>query len=137
MSRSLNRVTLIGNVGQDPEIRTIAGGSRVANFSLATSRQWTGQDGNKQEKTEWHKIIAWDNARGAKLANIIEQYVKKGSKLYIEGQLETRKWQDKDGNDKYSTEVVLRNFNSVLTMLGGTAHKGHIAMAIPTTPRVR
>lgn len=115
MSRSLNRVTLIGNVGQDPEIRTISGGSRVANFSLATSRQWTGQDGNKQEKTEWHKIIAWDNARGAKLANIIEQYVKKGDKLYVEGRIEYRQWQDKENQTRYTTEI---NANEII-LLGG------------------
>jgi single-strand DNA-binding protein len=115
MSRSLNRVTLIGNVGADPEIRTTPGGGRVAQFSLATSRQWTGQDGNKQEKTEWHRIIAWDSARGAKLANIVEQYVKKGDKLYVEGRIEYRQWQDKENQTRYSTEI---NANEVI-LLGG------------------
>lgn len=120
MSRSLNRVTLIGNVGADPEIRTTSGGGRVAQFSLATSRQWTGQDGNKQEKTEWHRVVAWDNARGAKLANVIEQYVKKGDKLYVEGRIEYRQWQDKDNQTRYSTEI---NAYEVI-LLGGRGGRG-------------
>jgi single-strand DNA-binding protein len=115
MSRSLNKVSLIGNVGQDPEIRSTPGGGRVATFSLATTRQWTGQDGNKQEKTEWHRIVAWDNARGAKLADVVEKYVKKGDKLYVEGRIEYRQWQDKDNQTRYSTEI---NAFEVI-MLGG------------------
>jgi single-strand DNA-binding protein len=115
MSRSLNRVTLIGNVGGDPDIRTIANGGRVAQFSVATTRQWTGQNGDKQEKTEWHKIVAWDNARGAKLANIVEQYVKKGDKIYIEGRIEYRQWQDKENQTRYTTEI---NANEII-LLGG------------------
>jgi single-strand DNA-binding protein len=113
-------VTLIGNVGQDPEIRTTSGGGRVATFSLATSRQWTGQDGNKQEKTEWHRVVAWDNARGSKLAGIIEQYVKKGDKLYVEGRIEYRQWQDKENQTRYSTEI---NANEVI-LLGGRGGGG-------------
>jgi single-strand DNA-binding protein len=128
VSRSLNRVTLIGNVGQDPEIRATAGGNRVAQFSLATTRQWTGQSGDKQEKTEWHRIVAWDSARGAKLANIIEQYVKKGDKLYIEGRIEYRQWQDKDNQTRYSTEI---NANEII-LLGGRAGSGDDA---PRAPR--
>ena len=104
MSRSLNRVTLIGNVGADPEVRT-AGSGRVAQFSVATTRQWTSQAGEKQEKTEWHRIVAWDNARGAKLADIVEKYVKKGDKIYVEGRIEYRQWQDKDNQTRYSTEI--------------------------------
>jgi single-strand DNA-binding protein len=128
VSRSLNRVTLIGNVGQDPEIRATAGGNRVAQFSLATTRQWTGQSGDKQEKTEWHRIVAWDSARGAKLANIIEQYVKKGDKLYIEGRIEYRQWQDKDNQTRYSTEI---NANEII-LLGGRGGGGEDA---PRAPR--
>ena len=115
MSRSLNRIMLIGNVGGDPDIRTISGGSRVANFSLATTRQWTSQSGEKQEKTEWHKIIAWDNARGAKLADLIEKYVKKGDKLYVDGRVEYRQWQDKENQTRYTTEI---NANEII-LLGG------------------
>ena len=115
MSRSLNKVSLIGNVGADPEIRTTPGGGRVAQFSLATTRQWTGQSGDKQEKTEWHRIVAWDSARGAKLANVIEQYVKKGDKLYVEGSIEYRQWQDKENQTRYSTEI--KAFEVIL--LGG------------------
>jgi single-strand DNA-binding protein len=116
----LNRVTLIGNVGADPEIRTTPGGGRVAQFSLATTRQWTGQSGDKQEKTEWHRVVAWDSARGAKLANVIEQYVKKGDKLYIEGRIEYRQWQDKENQTRYSTEI---NANEVI-LLGGRGGAG-------------
>jgi single-strand DNA-binding protein len=111
---------LIGNVGADPEIRTTPGGGRVAQFSLATTRQWTGQSGDKQEKTEWHRIVAWDSARGAKLANVIEQYVKKGDKLYVEGRIEYRQWQDKENQTRYSTEI---NANEVI-LLGGRGGGG-------------
>jgi single-strand DNA-binding protein len=129
VSRSLNRVTLIGNVGQDPEIRATAGGNRVAQFSLATTRQWTGQSGDKQEKTEWHRIVAWDSARGAKLANIIEQYVKKGDKLFIEGRIEYRQWQDKDNQTRYSTEI---NANEIILLGGRSGGAGDDA---PRAPR--
>jgi single-strand DNA-binding protein len=120
VSRSLNRVSLIGNVGADPEIRTTPGGGRVAQFSLATTRQWTGQTGEKQEKTEWHRIVAWDSARGSKLAGIIEQYVKKGDKLYVEGRIEYRQWQDKENQTRHSTEI---NANEVI-LLGGRGGGG-------------
>lgn len=120
MSRSLNKITLIGNVGADPEIRTTPGGGRVANFSLATTRQWTGQNGDKQEKTEWHKIIAWDSARGAKLAGIIEQYVKKGDKLFVEGRVEYRQWQDKENQTRYVTEINAQE----IILLGGRGGGG-------------
>jgi single-strand DNA-binding protein len=110
MSRSLNKVTLIGNLGSDPEIRTATGGNKVANFSLATSREWKDASGNKQEKTEWHRCVAW-----SQLADIIERYVKKGDKLFVEGRIEYRQWQDKDGQTKYATDINVRE----LIMLGG------------------
>jgi single-strand DNA-binding protein len=120
MSRSLNRVTLIGNVGADPEIRTTPGGGRVAQFSVATSRRWTGQSGNQEEKTEWHRIVAWDNARGAKLANVCEQYVKKGDKIYVEGRIEYRQWEDKEKQTRYATEIVANE----IILLGGRGGGG-------------
>lgn len=107
MSRSLNKVTLIGNLGSDPELRSTPGGGRVAQFSLATSRTWTDQNGGKQEKTEWHRCVVW-NSKGSQLADIVEKYVKKGEKLYVEGRIEYRQYQDKDGQTKYSTEINVR-----------------------------
>ncbi len=114
MSRSLNKVTLIGNLGNDPEIRSTTGGNRVANFSLATSRAWNNQQGEKQEKTEWHKCIVW-NSKGSQLADIVERYVKKGDKIYVEGRIEYRQWTDKEGQTRYMTEINVRE----LIMLGG------------------
>lgn len=113
MSRSLNKVTLIGNVGADPEVRSTTGGNRVATFSLATSRAWNDASGAKQEKTEWHRCVVW-NSKVSTLADIVERYVKKGDKLYVEGRIEYRQWQDKDGQTKYSTEINVRE----LIMLG-------------------
>ena len=113
MSRSLNKVTLIGNVGADPEVRSTNGGNRVATFSLATSRAWNDASGAKQEKTEWHRCVVW-NSKASTLADIVERYVKKGDKLYVEGRIEYRQWQDKDGQTKYSTEINVRE----LIMLG-------------------
>ena len=115
MSRSLNKATLIGNLGADPEIRSTSGGSRVANFSLATTRTWNDASGAKQEKTEWHKCIAW-NSKGSALADVIEKYVKKGDRLYVEGRIEYRQWQDKEGQTRYVTEINVRE----LLMLGGS-----------------
>ena len=116
MSRSLNKVTLIGNLGKDPEVRSTTGGSRVAEFSLATGRSWTGQGGEKQEKTEWHRCIAWNGkAAGQQLADVVEKYLKKGDKCYVEGQIEYRQWQDKEGQTRYTTEIRVRE----LIMLGG------------------
>jgi single-strand DNA-binding protein len=97
----INKVILVGNLGSDPELRTTPGGQRVANFRLATSRQWTGTDGQKQEKTEWHSIVAW-----AKLADICERFLTKGKQVYVEGRLETRSWQDKEGQTRYKTEII-------------------------------
>lgn len=113
MSRSLNKVTLIGNVGADPEVRSTTGGNRVATFSLATSRTWNDASGAKQEKTEWHRCVVW-NSKASTLADIVERYVKKGDKLFVEGRIEYRQWQDKDGQTKYSTEINVRE----LIMLG-------------------
>jgi single-strand DNA-binding protein len=114
MAGSVNKVILVGNLGRDPEIKQMPSGSSIANLSVATSESWRDKaSGERKEKTEWHRVVVFSEG----LVRIVEQYLKKGSKVYLEGQLETRKWQDKDGNDKYSTEVVLRNFNSTLTML--------------------
>jgi single-strand DNA-binding protein len=110
----LNKVTLIGNLGNDPEVRSTTGGNRVATFSLATSRSWNDASGSKQEKTEWHRCVVW-NTKSSQLADIVEKYVKKGDKLYVEGRIEYRQWQDKDGQTRYSTEINVRE----LIMLGG------------------
>ena len=121
MAGSVNKVILVGNLGKDPEIRSFQNGGRVASFSIATSENWKDKaTGEKKEKTEWHRISVLND----KLVEVVEKYVKKGAKLYIEGQLETRKWTDKDGNEKYSTEVVLRPFRGELTMLDGKGGGG-------------
>ena len=114
MAGSVNKVILVGNVGQDPEVRQFQNGGQVCSFSLATSENWKDKNtGERREKTEWHRISVFNEG----LVRVIQSYVKKGSKLYIEGQLETRKWQDRDGNDRYTTEVVLRGYGGNLTML--------------------
>lgn len=114
MAGSLNKVLLIGNLGKDPEMRRTNSGKAVANFSIATSESWRDKtSGNRQEKTEWHNVVIFNE----NLAKIAEQYLKKGSKVYIEGQMQTRKWQDQSGQDRYSTEVVLSGFNGTLTLL--------------------
>lgn len=122
MSKSLNKVTLIGNLGQDPEVRSTTNGGRVANFSIATSRQWGGQGGGeKQEKTEWHRIVAWNGkVGGSGLADIVEKYCKKGDRVYVEGRIEYRSWQDKDGQTKYTTEIIAND----LILLGGRGGAG-------------
>ena len=124
MAGSVNKVILVGNVGQDPEVRQFQNGGQVCSFSLATSENWKDKNtGERREKTEWHRISVFNEG----LVRVIQSYVKKGSKLYIEGQLETRKWQDQSGQDKYSTEVVLRPYRGELTMLdarGGGASQG-------------
>lgn len=114
MSRSLNKVMLIGNLGSDPEVRSTTGGNRVATFSLATSRSWNSQNGEKQEKTEWHRCVVW-NTKGSGLADVVEKYCKKGDKLFVEGRIEYRQWQDKDNQTRYSTEINVRE----MLMLGG------------------
>ncbi|MBN8968956.1 MAG: single-stranded DNA-binding protein [Rhizobiales bacterium] len=116
MSGSVNRVVLIGNVGQDPEVRRTQDGKPIANMSLATSESWKDKNtGERKEKTEWHRVCVFNEG----LCRVIENYVKKGSKLYVEGSMQTRKWQDKDGNDKFSTEVVLNGYGGQLVMLDG------------------
>ncbi len=114
MAGSVNKVILVGNLGRDPEIRTFQNGGRVASFSIATSESWKDKaTGERKERTEWHRISVMND----NLVTVCERYLKKGAKVYIEGQLETRKWQDKDGQEKYTTEVVLRPYRGELTML--------------------
>jgi len=115
MAGSVNKVILVGNLGRDPEIRSLPNGDRVANLSLATSESWRDKSsGERKEKTEWHRVSVFND----NIVKVVENYLKKGSTVYIEGQLETRKWTDKDGVEKYSTEVKVGKFNGVLTMLG-------------------
>lgn len=121
MAGSVNKVILIGNLGADPEIRRTQDGRPIANLRIATSETWKDKNtGERKEKTEWHRVVIFNEG----LCRIAEQYLKKGSKVYIEGALQTRKWTDKDGIEKYSTEVVLQGFNSQLTMLDGKGGGG-------------
>ncbi|AOL24571.1 single-strand DNA-binding protein [Erythrobacter litoralis] len=121
MAGSLNKVMLIGNLGADPEVRTFQNGGKVCNLRVATSESWKDRNtGERQERTEWHSVAIFNEG----LAGVAERYLKKGSKVYLEGQLQTRKWQDQSGNDRYSTEVVLRGPNSVMTMLDGAPGAG-------------
>ncbi len=114
MAGSVNKVILIGNLGKDPEVRRLNSGDQVVNFTLATSENWRDKNsGERKEKTEWHNVVIFNE----NLGKVVEQYCKKGSKVYVEGQLQTRKWQDKDGNDRYTTEVVLQRFRGELTLL--------------------
>ena len=115
MSGSLNRVDLIGNLGRDPEVRVMQNGGKVVNLSVATSESWRDKDGNKQERTSWHRVVIFNE----KLAEVAEKYLRKGSKIFVSGSLETRKWTDNSGAEKYSTEVVLQKFRGELTMLDG------------------
>ena len=116
MAGSVNKVILIGNLGKDPETRSMQDGNKVVNLSIATSENWKDKaSGERKEKTEWHRVVIFNEG----LCKVAEQYLKKGAKVYIEGALQTRKWQDQSGADKYSTEVVLQGFNSNLTMLDG------------------
>ena len=120
MAGSVNKVILVGNLGRDPETRTMQNGGRVANLSVATSESWKGKDGQRQERTEWHRVVIFNEH----LLDVAEKYLHKGSKVYIEGQLQTRKWQDQSGNDKYSTEVVLQRFRGELQMLDSRGEGG-------------
>jgi single-strand DNA-binding protein len=116
MAGSVNKVIIIGNLGRDPEVRSFQSGGKVVNLRIATSESWTDKaSGERKERTEWHAITIYNEG----LAKIAEQYLRKGSTVYIEGQLETRKWQDQAGADKYTTEIVLRAFRGELTLLGG------------------
>jgi single-strand DNA-binding protein len=118
VSRSLNKVTLIGNLGSDPEVRSTTGGNRVATFSLATSRTWNSTSGERQEKTEWHRCVVW-NSKSSQLADVVEKYVHKGDKLYVEGRIEYRQWQDKEGQTRYSTEINVRELIMLSSPRGG------------------
>jgi len=112
---SLNRVQIIGNLGADPEIRTLPGGTLVANLSVATADSWTNKEtGEKQEKTQWHRVVIFNEPL---ITNVVEKFMHKGSRVFLEGQLETRKWQDREGTDRYSTEILLRPFRGELTLL--------------------
>ncbi|MDP0928748.1 single-stranded DNA-binding protein [Paracoccus onubensis] len=121
MAGSVNKVILVGNLGQDPEVRTFQNGGKVVNLRIATSEQWKDRNsGERQERTQWHSVAIYSEP----LARVAEQYLRKGSKVYVEGQLETRKWQDQNGQDRYSTEVTLRPFRSELHMLDGRGEGG-------------
>ncbi len=140
MAGSVNKVILIGNLGADPEIRRTQDGRPIANLRVATSESWRDKaTGERREKTEWHRVVIFNEG----LCKIAEQYLKKGSKVYLEGALQTRKWQDKDGHDKYSTEVVLQGFNSQLTMLdtrgggGGAESSDDFGSSGPSAARER
>lgn len=121
MAGSVNKVILVGNLGADPEIRRTQEGKPIVNLRLATSESWRDKStGDRKEKTEWHRVVIFSEA----ICKVAEQYLKKGSKVYIEGQLQTRKWQDKDGQDKYSTEVVVQGFHGSLTLLDSRGDSG-------------
>lgn len=121
MAGSVNKVILIGNLGRDPEVRTFQNGGKVVNLRIATSETWKDRNsGERKERTEWHSVAIFNEPLG----RIAEQYLRKGSSVYLEGQLETRKWQDQSGQDKYSTEVVLRPYTGNLTLLGGRGDSG-------------
>ncbi|MEL6509120.1 MAG: single-stranded DNA-binding protein [Pseudomonadota bacterium] len=121
MAGSVNKVIIVGNLGRDPEVRTFQNGGKVCNLRIATSENWKDRNtGERKERTEWHSVAIFSEP----LARVAEQYLRKGSKVYIEGQLETRKWQDQSGQDRYSTEVVLRPYKSELTMLDGRGEGG-------------
>jgi single-strand DNA-binding protein len=119
VSRSLNKVILIGNLGADPEVRSTGGGQRVATLSVATSRQWSSPSGERQEKTEWHRVVMW-NTKFSQLADLAEKYLKKGDKVYLEGRIEYRTWEDREGNTRYTTEINARE----MIMLSGRAGAG-------------
>ena len=121
MAGSVNKVILVGNLGRDPEIRSTQDGTKVANLSLATSETWRDRNsGERRERTEWHRVVIFND----KLCEVAEKYLRKGSKIYIEGQLQTRKWTDKEGQERYTTEVVLQRFRGELTMLDGRQDGG-------------
>ena len=131
MAGSLNKVTLIGNLGRDPEIRSTSDGREIANFSIATSESWKDRaTGEKKERTEWHRVVVFSEG----LVKVIKNYVKKGSKLYIEGQLQTRKWNDSENQEKYTTEVVLQNYNSTLILLDSRGESGGFATPQDSKP---
>ena len=124
MSGTINKVIIIGNLGADPEVRKTQDGKTIANLSIATSDTWKDKNtGERKEKTEWHRVSVFNEG----LCRIIEQYLKKGSKVYLEGKLQTRKWTDKEGSDKYTTEIILQNYEGKLVMLDGKSNEGSAA----------
>lgn len=126
MSGSVNKVILLGNVGKDPEIRSTQDGREIANITLATSEKWRDKSsGERKEKAEWHRVVVFTEG----LVNIVKNYVKKGSKLYIEGSLQTRKWVDNTGNERYTTEIALQGYNSVLVMVDSSRNSENIGSA--------
>lgn len=128
MAGSVNKVILVGNLGADPEIRRTQDGRPIANLRIATSESWRDRNtGERREKTEWHRVVIFNDG----LCKVAEQYLRKGSKVYLEGQLQTRKWQDQSGQDRYSTEIVLQGFNSNLTMLDGRGEGGGASGGLP------
>ena len=134
MAGSINKVILVGNLGADPEIRRLQSGDPVVNLRIATSESWRDKNsGERKEKTEWHRVVIFSEG----LAKVAEQYLRKGSKVYLEGALQTRKWQDQSGQDKYSTEVVLQGFNSNLTMLDGRGENGGDSAGFSGPPTTR
>jgi single-strand DNA-binding protein len=134
MAGSVNKVILVGNLGADPEVRTLPSGNKVVNLRVATSENWRDKNtGERQERTEWHRVVIFSEG----LAKVAEQYLRKGSKVYLEGQLQTRKWTDQAGVEKYSTEVVLQGFNSNLTMLDGRGEGGGEATGFSGPPAAR
>jgi single-strand DNA-binding protein len=134
MAGSVNKVILVGNLGADPEVRTLPSGNKVVNLRVATSENWRDKNtGERQERTEWHRVVIFSEG----LAKVAEQYLRKGSKVYLEGQLQTRKWTDQAGVEKYSTEVVLQGFNSTLTMLDGRGEGGGESTGFSGPPAAR
>ncbi|WP_259779874.1 single-stranded DNA-binding protein [Aestuariispira ectoiniformans] len=119
MSGSLNKVILVGNLGRDPEVRSTQNGDKIANLNIATSERWRDRDGNNQERTEWHRVVLF-----GKIAEVAERFLRKGSKVLIEGKLQTRKWQDQSGQDRYTTEIVVSGFGGNMTMLDGRGEGG-------------
>jgi len=128
VSRSLNKVMLIGNLGADPEVRSTNNGSRVATFSLATSRQWNSASGEKQEKTEWHRVVCWNN-KGSGLADVAEKFLKKGDRVYVEGRVEYRTWEDREKQTRYVTEIIAREMIMLSPKGGGGGEGGEPARA--------
>ena len=120
MAGSVNKVILVGNLGRDPEVRHSQNGDKIVNLNVATSESWKGKDGERKEKTEWHRVVIFDE----RLADVAEKYLAKGSKVYLEGQLQTRKWTAQDGTEKYTTEIVLSKFRGTLTMLDTQKNSG-------------
>ena len=131
MSGSVNKVILVGNLGRDPEVRSTQDGRKIANLSVATSETWKDKNsGEKRERTEWHRVVIF-----GPLAEVAEKYLRKGSKVYLEGQIQTRKWQDQSGQDKYSTEVVLQNYRGTLVMLDGAPPQDQRQEEATTAPQ--